>query len=211
MRYSFTLFILTLINSVLCQRWNSRLGISNLSTKGKDIFLSFFFEKNILNSWVCPMKRFPAGSGVNNSPANEEDLGLIPGSGRSPRGENGSALRYSCLETPMDRGACRLQSMGSQRLRQDWACMHPCTMEKDSPHCKSTESLGNLSSISVAFKETRLDWRLISLQRKVLPEPSNASVGSRQDQRSAYENPLYFILLTSDSKHLENKYLSKKS
>ena len=35
-------------------------------------------------------------------------------SGRSPGEENGYRLRYSCLENSMNRGACRLQSMGSQ-------------------------------------------------------------------------------------------------
>ena len=29
----------------------------------------------------------------------------IPGSGRSPGGENGNPRQYSCLENPMDRGA----------------------------------------------------------------------------------------------------------
>ena len=33
------------------------------------------------------------------------DLGLIPGSGRSPGGRRGNPLRYSCLENPLDRGA----------------------------------------------------------------------------------------------------------
>ena len=32
---------------------------------------------------------------------------------------NGTPLQYSCLENPMDGGACRLQSMGSQRVRHD--------------------------------------------------------------------------------------------
>ena len=32
------------------------------------------------------------------------DTGLIPGSGRSPRGRHGDPLQYSCLENPMDRG-----------------------------------------------------------------------------------------------------------
>ena len=31
--------------------------------------------------------------------------GSIPGSGRSPGGEQGNPLQYSCLENPMDRGA----------------------------------------------------------------------------------------------------------
>ena len=43
---------------------------------------------------------------VKNLPAcNAGDLGLIPGSGRSPGEENGNPLQYSCLENPMDRGA----------------------------------------------------------------------------------------------------------
>ena len=36
---------------------------------------------------------------------NAADLGLIPGSGRSPGRGNGTPLQYSCLENPMDRGA----------------------------------------------------------------------------------------------------------
>ena len=31
--------------------------------------------------------------------------GSIPGLGRSPGGEHGNPLQYSCLENPMDRGA----------------------------------------------------------------------------------------------------------
>ena len=33
------------------------------------------------------------------------DVGLIPGSGRSPGERHGNSLQYSCLENPMDRGA----------------------------------------------------------------------------------------------------------
>ena len=34
-------------------------------------------------------------------------MGLIPGLGRSPRRGHGNPLQYSCLENPMDRGACQ--------------------------------------------------------------------------------------------------------
>ena len=34
-----------------------------------------------------------------------EDVGLIPGWGRSPGEENGNPLKYFCLENSMDRGA----------------------------------------------------------------------------------------------------------
>ena len=36
-----------------------------------------------------------------------EDLGLIPGSGRSPGEGNDNPLQCSCLENPMDGGAWR--------------------------------------------------------------------------------------------------------
>ena len=39
------------------------------------------------------------------SACNVGDLGLIPGSGRSPGEGNGNPLQYSCLENPMDGGA----------------------------------------------------------------------------------------------------------
>ena len=39
------------------------------------------------------------------SACNAGDVGLIPGSGRSPGGGHGNPFRYSCLENPLDRGA----------------------------------------------------------------------------------------------------------
>ena len=48
---------------------------------------------------------FPGGSDGKASAYNAGDLGLIPGSGRSPGEGNGNSLQYSCLENPMDGGA----------------------------------------------------------------------------------------------------------
>ena len=42
---------------------------------------------------------------VKESAYNAGDLGLIPGSGRSPGEGNGNPLQYSCLKNPMDGGA----------------------------------------------------------------------------------------------------------
>ena len=62
---------------------------------------------------------------VKNLPANAKDardVGLSPGSGRSPGGGNGDPLQYSCLRNPMDRGALRAtvhrvaESDGTERL-----------------------------------------------------------------------------------------------
>ena len=48
---------------------------------------------------------FPGGSDGKESACSAGDPGLTPGSGRSPREENGYPLQYSCLENSMDRGA----------------------------------------------------------------------------------------------------------
>ena len=45
------------------------------------------------------------GSDGKVSARNAGDLGLIPGSGRSPGEGNGNPLQHSCLENPMDGGA----------------------------------------------------------------------------------------------------------
>ena len=42
---------------------------------------------------------------VKNLPANPRDTDLIPGLGRSPGEGNDHPLQYSCLRSPMDRGA----------------------------------------------------------------------------------------------------------
>ena len=64
---------------------------------------------------------YPGSSGVKNLLANVGDVGLIPGSGRSPREGNDNPLQYSCLGSPMNRGDWQLQSMGSQRAGHDGA------------------------------------------------------------------------------------------
>jgi len=48
---------------------------------------------------------FPGGSDGKVSTYNAGDLGLIPGSRRSPGEGNGNPHQYYCLENPMDRGA----------------------------------------------------------------------------------------------------------
>ena len=44
---------------------------------------------------------------VKNPPASVGDLGLIPGSGKSPGEGNDDPLQHPCLENPMDRGDWR--------------------------------------------------------------------------------------------------------
>jgi len=71
---------------------------------------------------------------VKNLPANAGDAGSIPGLGRSPGGENGNPLQYSCLENPMDREVW-------------WATVH-----------EVTESQTQLSTHTQAYKQERKSW-----------------------------------------------------
>jgi len=48
------------------------------------------------------------------------DMGLITGSGRSSGGGHSNPLQYSCLESPMDRGAWRATLKVSQRVGLKW-------------------------------------------------------------------------------------------
>ena len=66
----------------------------------------------------------PIGSIVKNLLASMGDTVSIPGSGRSPAEGNGNPLQCSCLGNSRTEDPGGLQSMGSQRVRQNWACMH---------------------------------------------------------------------------------------
>ena len=55
---------------------------------------------------------FPGGSGSEESTCNMGDLASVPGWGRAPGEGNGNPLKYSCLETSLDRGAWRATVYG---------------------------------------------------------------------------------------------------
>ena len=62
---------------------------------------------------------FLGGSGGKESACKAGDPGSTLGSGRSAREGNGHLLQHSCVGNHMDRGACGLQSIGSQRVRNN--------------------------------------------------------------------------------------------
>ena len=68
--------------------------------------------------WGCVWKRGPSQVAlmVKKLPTNareRREIVLIPGWRRSPGGENGNSLQYSCLENPMERGAWRATVHGA--------------------------------------------------------------------------------------------------
>ena len=70
---------------------------------------------------------FLGGLLVKNPPDNAGDVGSVPMLGRSAGEGNGNPLQYSCLGSPMDRGAW-------------WATVHGVTKETD-----TTDQLNNNS------------------------------------------------------------------
>ena len=95
--------------------------------------------------------------GGKESACNAGDLGLIPGSGRSPAEGSSNSLQYSCLENPMDRGAW-------------WTTVHGVTKELDrtywlnSNHIAQNWMVRKVSdntqdvNCSEASDEVRMEW-----------------------------------------------------
>ena len=66
--------------------------------------LEMAFKRVALCNSVCKYW-LPQYLSSKESACNAGDMGLIPGSGRFPRGGIGNPLQYSCLGNSMDRGA----------------------------------------------------------------------------------------------------------
>ena len=79
------------------QNSNIRTILSLQVTPGWSELNSYKLQK--VSGWD-----FPGSLVVKNLPSNAGDVGLIPGSGRSPRERNGNPLQYSCLGNPLDTG-----------------------------------------------------------------------------------------------------------
>ena len=73
-----------------------------------------------LDNSFCFQGGIPGDSDGKASACNAGDLGLIPGSKRSPGEGNGNPLQYSCLENSMDRGAWWAIVHGAAKSGQDW-------------------------------------------------------------------------------------------
>ena len=66
---------------------------------------------------------------VKNPPVSAgdvRDVGLIPGSGRSPGGGNGNPFHYSCLQNPMDRGAWQATD---HRVVKSWTQLNRLSLQ----------------------------------------------------------------------------------
>ena len=107
---------------------------------------------------------------VKNPPANAEDTGSIPGSGRSPGERKSNPLQYSCLGNPMDRGAWWATAHGVARVG------HHLTTEQSQEVCPA--------QVHFTFKETsrsslRVGSNLLSVDPRSFSLCMWLSVGRR--------------------------------
>ena len=98
------------------ERANLKLNIKKKQYDLKDIYQNINKEIKLSGraSLVAQLVKTPPA--MQEFTCNAEDPGSIPGSGRYPGKGNGNPLQYSCLKNFMGRGACGLQSTGSQRV-----------------------------------------------------------------------------------------------
>ena len=108
-------------------------------------------------------KGFPDGSVVKNLPANARDMHSISGSGRSPGEGNGNSFQYFAWKIPWTEEPGDLQSMGSQRVRQDWATN---THFQDFPGGSAVKESASMQETEVRSLVGKMPWR-----RKWQPTP----------------------------------------
>ena len=78
---------------------------------------------------------------VKNLPVIWETWSSIPGLGKSPGGENGNPLQYSCLENSKDRGAWQATVRGVAKSRTLLRLSHT--------HIHTVLEAGSLKSVSL--------------------------------------------------------------
>ena len=114
---------------------------------------------------------FPSSSVGKASACNAGAPGSIPGSGRSPREGNGSPLQILACRIPWREEPGGLQSMGSQRVRHDWATN---THTHTHIHTHTHDSLGCFAySNRLGMHSDLCDWGQAthSSHRNPPPEP----------------------------------------
>ena len=73
-----------------------------------------------------PTAGFPSDTVIKNLPAKAGDAGLTPGLGTSPGGGNGNPLHFLPWKILWTEEPGGLKSMGSQRVRHNWATKCVC-------------------------------------------------------------------------------------
>ena len=109
------------------------------------------------NAWVKGSRH---SSASKETACNAGDLGIVPGSGRSPGEGNGNPLQYACLESTGHRGTWRATVYGVVRVdrteRLNWLKVETLGKEDPDPNLSLTLTiwaieviLGNFLTLSI--------------------------------------------------------------
>ena len=111
------------------------------------------------------------GSVGKESACNAEDLGLIPGLGRSPGGAHGNPLQYSCLENPLGQRSLAGYSLWSREVsdKTEWLSTAQQTHQN---HCSC--SLGQQPRNRTPLCHSQV---LTRQPRQLLAGPHNSCLG----------------------------------
>ena len=135
------------------KRWPPSAGLAAAHAPDFSVFLIPFSETtstvNLRGSLsILVDHTLPGGAVVKNPPTNVDDVrdvGLVPGSGRSPGVGNGTHSSILAWEIPWTEEPDRLQSMGSQKVGHDWACQDDEWKLNHSSKLTSAWTFGTLS------------------------------------------------------------------
>ena len=112
---------------------------------------------------------FPGGSDGKESAWNAEDLGLIPGLGRSPAEWNDYPLQYFCLENAMDKGAWQAtvhRIANSQKGLSEWARIIALLVAQSCPTlCDPMDCSPSGSSVHGILQARILVWVAMPFSR----------------------------------------------
>ena len=126
---------------------------------------------------------FPSSMVVKNPPTNARnagDLGLAPGSVRSPGERNGNPLQYSCLDNSLDRGAWWVTVHGVSKSRTQLStqsCKFSLCLEiseylpitQDPFHLPKVQKVEGLAAPQLNSKVASMlmDWCLTTLDGEI--------------------------------------------
>ena len=144
---------------------------SNPCSQGSTVFIN-------IPGWLS----VPGGTEVKNSPVNAgegRDTGLIPGSGRYLEKEMATHSSTLAWKIPWTEEPGALQSMGSQRVRDDWALMyHTYTQVGWIPGCRTGD--GGLVVKLYSDLPLYLGWQIENeIEYKV---ENNAKIKAKRNQ-----------------------------
>ena len=102
------------------------------------------------------------GSDGKESACNAEDLGSIPGSGRSPRGGHGNPLQYFCLENPMNRGVYQITICGvaQSQIQLKQLSMHACIIIHMALKVRHQGVISSISSLTCHIQSVTTSCQL---------------------------------------------------